>query len=219
MKIKQTILIAVSSMSLAACGGDTDAKTGSSEPVQTSQTAAVTNTPWRLSPDDSRIAFVSIKAGDAAESHYFKSLSGTMMPDGMASITIPLDSVETNVDIRNERMRNVLFETAKHPEARISTQIDLNPLTSTQLGERVSTALELTVDLHGTSVTVPADVFITRLGNDRVSVETKDPVLVHAADFALAEGVDQLREIAGLPSISAAVPVTATLVFERRSGE
>jgi len=39
-------------------------------------------------------------------------------------------------------------------------------------------------------------------------------VVVNASLFNLADGVEALREIAGLPSISAAVPVSFVLSFD-----
>jgi hypothetical protein len=40
-------------------------------------------------------------------------------------------------------------------------------------------------------------------------------VIVNAANLGLADGLEKLREIAGLPSISKAVPVSFVLVFEK----
>ena len=40
-------------------------------------------------------------------------------------------------------------------------------------------------------------------------------VVVQAGDYALATAVEKLREIAGLPSISTAVPVTFALEFSQ----
>ena len=38
-------------------------------------------------------------------------------------------------------------------------------------------------------------------------------MIVSAGDFGLGEGIEVLRDVAGLASISAAVPVTFNLVF------
>ncbi|MEL7486164.1 MAG: YceI family protein [Pseudomonadota bacterium] len=170
---------------------------------------------WRLVDDDSRISFVSIKAGDVAESHYFTEIDGSVGPDGAAAVEIALASVETKVDIRNERMRDLLFETEQFPTAAIAAQIDLETIASLAVGERALETVDLTLSIHGADVVAPAALFVTRLGDDRVSVETVEPVLLFAEDFGLGDGVAKLREIAGLPSISLAVPVTASLVFER----
>jgi hypothetical protein len=54
---------------------------------------------------------------------------------------------------------------------------------------------------------------ITRTSESGLLVVSKQPVVISAAQFGLAEGVDSLREIAGLPSISVAVPVSFVLSF------
>ena len=43
---------------------------------------------------------------------------------------------------------------------------------------------------------------------------TAQPVLLRAADFDLVAGLEKLRGIAGLDSISTAVPVTVRLVWQ-----
>ncbi|AFP30059.1 hypothetical protein MRBBS_1121 [Marinobacter sp. BSs20148] len=44
-------------------------------------------------------------------------------------------------------------------------------------------------------------------------MSTGQPLLVKAEDFGLAGGIEALREIAGLSSVTTAVPVTENLVF------
>ena len=58
---------------------------------------------------------------------------------------------------------------------------------------------------------------ITALTGNRILVHGISPVIVSAGDFGLAEGIEKLREIAGLPAIATAVPVYFNLVFERVS--
>lgn len=215
------LLLTLVCIGLPACGqAQGDARAGEAAPAPAAASEAESDaerasTAWRLAAGDSRISFVSIKAGDAAENHYFRDIEGAVDAGGAARISINLDSVETNVDIRNERMRKVLFETGEHPTATVSTQIDLGELAALDDGERRPQTVDLPLDVHGVEAQVPATVFVSRLGPDRVSVETVEPVLILADDFGLAAGIEQLREIAGLPAISAAVPVTASLVFER----
>ena len=47
-----------------------------------------------------------------------------------------------------------------------------------------------------------------------VVASTSKPIIVTAASHGLVDGVEALREIAGLPSISRSVPVTFNVVFE-----
>jgi len=46
-------------------------------------------------------------------------------------------------------------------------------------------------------------------------VNTIKPIMLDAFDFGLSEGVTKLMEVAKLPSISTAVPVSFSLIFKR----
>ena len=59
-----------------------------------------------------------------------------------------------------------------------------------------------------------ADVLVTRIANGAVASTVK-PILVIADTHGMVSGVEALREVAGLPSISRAVPVTFTVVFDQ----
>jgi hypothetical protein len=170
---------------------------------------------WQLATDASRISFVSVKSGTIAEAHSFGVLAGSVSETGEARIAISLDSVETHIDIRNERMREHLFETNLHPEAIITAQIDLTRFDAMPVGARQADLLDLTLNLHGVDATIHADLIITRLGHDRVLVETTTPILIHADDFDLQDGLDVLQGLANLPGITPVAPVMFAVVFER----
>jgi polyisoprenoid-binding protein YceI len=172
---------------------------------------------WELDNGKSVVNFVSIKNDTVAEIHSFTSLVGYIGIDGKVQLGIDLDSVETLVPIRNERMRELLFDTAKFPAANISAQVDPVLLAAAVTGGVVSADLPVTLSLHGIelALTVPVVVVGEGVGEGdrRLRVLTARPVMVNAADFGLGAGVTALREIAGLKAISAAVPVTLQLVF------
>ncbi|MEM6538259.1 MAG: YceI family protein [Pseudomonadota bacterium] len=198
----------------AGCGSEAGTATAQT-PEPSAATKQVNNAPWGLDPENSRVSFVSIKANEIAETHRFTQLKGSVSPDGKASLSIPLDSVETNVDIRNERMREVFFETANFPDAKVTTDLDLATFEALAPGERTSTETTLRLDLHGVRADLDAELFVTRLSPTKVSVETAAPVIVEAASFNLLGGVDKLMELAALPAISPLAPVTVSLVFEQ----
>ncbi|MFT4816121.1 MAG: polyisoprenoid-binding protein YceI [Pseudohongiellaceae bacterium] len=168
---------------------------------------------WSLDNDASSLSFVTVKAEHVAEVHTFDSLSGTIGDDGSVEITIELASVNTMIQIRNERMQEMLFETALFPDATITGSINLDALTGMDAGASVVRQIDFELSLHGQSVALAADVQITRTG-EGVIVSTLKPLIVMADSFSLAAGVEKLREVAGLPSISRAVPVSFTVVFE-----
>jgi len=169
---------------------------------------------WSLVNDSSTLSFVTVKADHVGEVHTFDHLSGTIDDDGSVEITIELASVNTLIDIRNERMQNMLFETNLFPEATIAGTIDLDGVTSMAAGATESATISFDLDIHGESNSYNADVLITRLENGVVA-STLKPILVTADAHGLVSGVEALREVAGLPSISRAVPVSFTVVFDQ----
>lgn len=169
---------------------------------------------WSLDNEASSLSFVTVKAEHVAEAHSFDRLSGTIGDNGDVEITIELASVNTMIQIRNERMQEMLFETNMFPEATISGSIDLDALTDMDAGASTARQIDFELSLHGQSVALAADVQITRTG-EGVVVSTLKPIIVMSDAFALTAGVEKLREVAGLPSISRAGPVSFTVVFEQ----
>ena len=169
---------------------------------------------WTLDNDTSQVSFVSVKAGDAGEVHRFTEISGEIASSGMASVTIQLASVDTLIPLRDERMREMLFQTNIFPTASLSTSIDMDALDAIEPGDSMDMAANLTLDLHGQQLSIAAEMIVARLGNDRLMVSSRKPVIVNAASVDLVNGIEALREIANLPSISKAVPVSFVLTFD-----
>ena len=78
---------------------------------------------WQIGPG-SQVQFVSIKNNTVGEVSHFETLSGSVTDAGDVEVRVVLDSVETNVGIRNERMKTMLFEVGLYPEAVITAQLD-----------------------------------------------------------------------------------------------
>ena len=169
---------------------------------------------WTLDNDSSQVSFVSVKAGDAGEVHRFTEISGELSSSGKASVTIQLASVDTLIPLRDERMRELLFQTNLFPTASLSTDIDMDALNAIKPGDSMDMAANLTLDLHGQQLTLVAEMIVARLGVHRLMVSSRKPVIVNAASVDLVNGLEALREIANLPSISKAVPVSFVLTFD-----
>jgi len=170
---------------------------------------------WTLDNDASSLAFVSTKAGTIAEVHEFGQLSGSIDSDGRASLRIALDSVDTGIEIRDQRMRELLFETTEFPQAAVTLTVPAGTLSAVPVGGQTSLSVEVELGLHGTTKSMTAEIVVARLGEDRLLVASARPVLVAATEVGLADGVEKMREVAGLTAISPAVPVTFVLTFEK----
>lgn len=166
---------------------------------------------WTVDPQGSYVGFASVKNELIAENHSFKEISGSVSTSGEAEIVIALASVETNIPIRNERMQAMLFNVANNPTAVVSSLLAVGEYTSLAVGQSINQDVRLNINLNGTDVTRNAKVKVTRSADDAFEVTSLGPVLVHASQFALAEGVEALRKVAGLQSIELMVPVTFDL--------
>ena len=171
-----------------------------------------TQAAWQLDNDASSVSFNSIKNGQVVESHYFKSINGSIEAN-QASISIDLSSVETAIGIRNERMQAMLFETGTYPVATITAILDREGVAALQSKATSTLQLPITIELHGHQVNATVPVLVTRSA-DRITVSSQRPVIIQASTFNLAAGIEALRKIAGLQSITLSVPVSFSLNFE-----
>lgn len=171
---------------------------------------------WYLDGESSRLSFISTKNANISEVQRFLVLHGKVSPTGLAEVKIELESVNSGIPLRDERMRKELFRIQTFPEALITTQIDLRPINDLAPGAQLELRLPLTVDLHGKRHQYNAELLATRLDDRRFQVVTLEPLVINAADFDLAPGLESLRKVAGLSAISLSVPVGAVLIFTAR---
>jgi hypothetical protein len=169
---------------------------------------------WHVA-DNSGIQFVSIKNNTIGEVSHFDMISGTVGDQGAVEVRVALDSVETNIGIRNDRMKKMLFEVGLYPEAVITAQ--LSPETMAVLGSSSGSAVPvvLQINLHGQVVSKDAVLTVSATDAGGFSATTSQPILLNAAEFNLEDGVAALQSVAGLNAISRVIPVTVSLNFTK----
>ena len=169
---------------------------------------------WQVA-DNSSVQFVSIKNNTIGEVSHFDMISGTLGDQGAVEVRVALDSVETNIGIRNDRMKKMLFEVGLYPEAVITAQ--LSPETMAVLGSSSGSAVPvvLKIDLHGQVVSKDAVLTVSAAAAGGFSATTSQPILLNAAEFDLEDGVAALQSVAGLNAISRVIPVTVSLNFTK----
>jgi hypothetical protein len=171
---------------------------------------------WYLDGESSRLSFVSTKNANVSEVQRFLVLHGKVDPEGLAQVEVELESINSGIPLRDERMRKELFQIDRIPDAMITTKIDLRPINDLAPGAQLELRLPLTVDLHGKQHEYSAQLLATRLDDRRFQVVTLEPLVINAEDFDLAPGLEALRKMAGLSAISLSVPVSAVLIFTAR---
>ncbi|MFV0645687.1 MAG: YceI family protein [Sphingomonadaceae bacterium] len=203
MKLSSYLLTLPAIILVAACS-----------PRQSDDAAPLTGD-WTLDPVSSHLSFVSVKAGSIAEANTFKSLSGSITSDGKAQLGIDLSSVDSGVEIRNERLQTMLFETATYPSATVTAQLDPEAYKALQPGQSMTVTVPAKLNLHGVEGDVEGELAVTRAGTDEVIVSTIKPIILDANAYGFADGIEKLREAASLPAITPSVPVSFSVTFTR----
>ncbi|OLQ70773.1 hypothetical protein BIT28_15250 [Photobacterium proteolyticum] len=168
---------------------------------------------WKLDSNSSNVNFISVKNDSVIEQHHFRNISGSVSKEGEVKVVIDLASVDTQISIRDERMKKELFEVEGFPLATLTAKVDPVMLSELIPGKTQPADIEFSLDLHGLKQTLAAKLQVTGLENGGVLVSTTWPIEVKSALFGLDKGIEILRNIAKLNSILLSVPVTAQLVF------
>ena len=169
---------------------------------------------WQVA-DNSHIQFVSIKNNTIGEVSHFDMISGTVGDQGAVEVRVALDSVETNIGIRNDRMKKMLFEVGLYPEAVITAQLSEEAMAAAGSSSRAAVPVVLQIDLHGQVVSKDAVLTVSATDAGGFSATTSQPILLNAAEFNLEDGVAALQSVAGLNAISRVIPVTVSLNFTK----
>jgi polyisoprenoid-binding protein YceI len=168
---------------------------------------------WQLDNDQSQLNFVSIKKGNVAEVHHFERLTGNLSENGTFTLDIDLESVNTNIEIRDQRMREFLFDVVDFPAASLTAQVEPALVAELASGMTRTATIDAELSLHGQKQSLTIDVLVTKLSDNTLMLVSAKPLVLNVSDFDLVQGVEKLRELAGLPSISHAVPVSFYLTL------
>ena len=174
--------------------------------------SVVVNADWVVDQTQSSINFLSTKKEHVTEVHSFESFAGKISNTGSANIEIDLSSVKTGIEIRDQRMMEHLFDVKQFATAQLTADVPMALLERLKKGDAVTQVMKGRIDLHGMTQELSAKVkFINTASGLHVS--SVEPLLVDAKKFALVEGIEALRKLANLSSISYTVPVNFSLVL------
>ncbi len=168
---------------------------------------------WVLDSDASKVAFGSVKKDTVGEVHHFRSISGSVSDSGKVSVIIDVASVETWIDIRNERIQKFVLNST--PQAVLSAEVDINELTDLALGETTLIDVEGALTLNGNELPIETSLFVARLTDNKMMAVSDEMIMLSTQDAGIDDGVSKLMELAKLPGITRVSPVTLRLVFTK----
>lgn len=167
---------------------------------------------WQLDNAHSQLHFISVKSNKVGEVNTFQKLEGAINDAGEVTLKIDLTSVDTKVQIRDERLQKFFFEVDQFPQAELTAKLDLSIVEALKVGEVLEQTVNATLILHGVAKELEAQVVVVQL-TDSLLVASRSPIILNTEDFQLVKGVEKLAELAKLEAISYAVPVGFSLRF------
>lgn len=180
-----------------------------------SHAASNSNHVWRLSESQSKLSYTSIKKNSIGENNHFKEINGYIDDSGNVLININVTSVETFIDIRNQRTIKHIFDSTA-PTAMLKTRINLQKIEALEIGKTTIIDISGTLNLSGNSTEIETAIFIARLGKNRFLASTDSMIMVKTTDLGIDDGVNKLMKLAKLNSIARVVPVSFNMVFNRK---
>ena len=165
---------------------------------------------YRLNLETAVVGVTSTKNDRISERHQIKFKTGTVSSTGQVDLVLDLRTTETNIPIRNERMQQHLF--AQFPLATVSAQLPLDVFAGARAGKAISEPVVVTLVANGVAQTYSMQMVLEQdvMGGLIVSGKTEIDVSL----FGYGAGIEMLRNLAGLLSISTLVPVDFLLPFD-----
>ena len=170
---------------------------------------------WVLDPAKSKIAYGSIKKNTVGEVNAFERLKGHIDPKGNAFIEIDLTSVNTLIDIRNERMLEYIFNGI--PKAKLSAKVPVSHLAKLAVGESAKIDLEGSLRFGATSTAIETRMFVVKISPTKLLATSDSMIMLNTEAIDVNTGIDKLQEIAKLSGITRVAPVTLRLMFDAGS--
>ncbi len=162
----------------------------------------------------SQLKVTSIKNDRVAELFSFSEVSGSLNEEsGEALIIVALNSIDSGIDIRDQRMKKYLFNTDRYKTAEFRARVDVQALKSLTPGEPRSMRLSGELSISGKTLPIHFATQVTKLSGGAISVVTVEPAFIDSNAVEMAPGIEKLRSLAGLKNINLSVPVTFAVQF------
>ena len=183
--------------------------------------ASSTYAAWRVDSAQSTLSFVTAKAGAPGiggieEVQAFKQVGGSVGNDGKLQFNVDLASVETNIPLRNDRLKELLFKVADFPQAVFTGAVDVHRFDALRVGASADVELTGQLTIAGQSKPLSANLRVVKLASNALLVGTRTPIVVNLKDYGLQDGVEALRSVMNLSVLASSAPVSFSVVL--RSG-
>lgn len=216
--LKTILFVSLSAFALAACSPAP--QNTSPAPAASAMATPVSSMPANWEATQTSLTFLSSKINQqlnsVTEQSQFTSSHAMLDKQGNFKMMVDLNSVQTNIEIRDQRIKDWVFQTAQFAMAEITGKVDMNVIHQLQLGESISFKQPLMLHIHGKELPIEAHLSAQRTQADKIMVSTLSPVVLDTKAMDMSQGVMQLVEVMGLKTIVEQIPVSFHAEFMRK---
>jgi polyisoprenoid-binding protein YceI len=169
-------------------------------------------TDWALLSDSANFTIGTTKNETITEVHKLQKVEGFVRNNGNARVSVNLLSIDTGIEIRDERMQAMLFTTAT--QAVYSATVDMEKFRKLEAGDSKDFQLQGSLEMNDRSAVIPVATKITRLDSGNYQIKTVSANKIDVGKFGFSGGIEQLRAVANLKNISPIVTFEFKLEFE-----
>jgi len=175
--------------------------------------SAFANTKYAVDSNNSVVNFSTIKKQYVVEPAVFKRIEGTISDSGDIEISIDLNSIDTNIPIRNTRIEELFFKIIKFPRATIRTKIDMKKIKSISHYRKME--IPATLEFYGKPKEIKLNILVAKTYRSRLLITSMQPIIINADDYGIpAENLVKLAKTVGGLSISNKAAVNFVLTFK-----
>ena len=162
--------------------------------------------------DNSVVNFSTIKKQYVVEPAVFEGITGSISESGKVEININLSTVNTNISIRDQRLKALFFKVVKFPQATIKATIDMKKFKSIRDYKRME--IPATLKFYDVSKKIKLKVLVAKVYKKKLLVTSMKPIIINANDYGIpAKNLMVLSKTVGGLSLSNKVAVNFVLSF------
>lgn len=172
---------------------------------------------WQAEDVDVSFLTTKVTAGNATvtELNTFDDARATVNFNGKLDAVVDLSSVNSGIEVRDQRLVDNVFNSAKGLALLISGKVDLSEIDQLKVGQSLVLQQPLHLTFGGQEIDVTAELLVVRLADNRLSVTSLKPIILDLTLFGVHQGVNKLTELAKLNTIALQVPTFLHTTFTR----
>ena len=170
---------------------------------------------YMVDSNNSVVNFSTIKKQYVVEPAVFEGVTGSISNSGKVEINIDLSSVNTNISIRDQRLKALFFKVVKFPQASVKATIDMKKIKSIRHYKRME--IPAILEFYGISKEIKLEVLIAKVYKNKLLITSMKPIIINAKDYGIpAKNLMDLSKTVGGLSLSDKVAVNFVLSFAHK---